>query len=53
VTATLSKFETIAFARGIALFTAGKDSDASWLAMLSHTSVTQIVFSSAASLATM
>ena len=52
VTAIRSKFETMALPRGAAFFTAGKDRDASWLAMLSHTSVTQIEFSSAASLAT-
>src|SRR5262252_5729412 len=44
VTAILSKFETTALPRGIEFLTAGKDRDASRLAMLSHTSVTHIVF---------
>src|SRR3989442_14768036 len=52
VTAILSKPEIIGLTWGITLLTDGRDRDASWLAMLSHTSVTQMVFSSAESLAT-
>jgi len=37
----------------IASFTAGSDNDASWLSLVSHTSVIQIAFASAMSLATM
>jgi hypothetical protein len=52
VTAIFSKLETIASARGMAFFTDGDDREASWLTMLSHTSVTQMACSSAESLAT-
>jgi hypothetical protein len=50
VTAIFSKLETMALARGMAFFTDGNDREASWLTMLSHTSVTQMAFSSAESL---
>src|SRR5207249_11021814 len=51
VTAIFSNPATSVLLCGMAFFTAGNDREASWLAWLSHTSVTQIMFSSAASLA--
>ena len=49
VTATFSNPVTKAFAHPTAFFTAGSDGDASWLAALSQTSVTQTTSSLAAS----
>jgi hypothetical protein len=44
--------EIIGLAAEIAFVTDGSESDASWLSLLSQTSVTQMVFSSLESLAT-
>ena len=46
VTAILSNAEIARLARDMPFRTEGKDNEASWLARLSHTSVTQITFSS-------
>ena len=49
VMAIFSKFGMIALVCAMAAFTTGSESEASWLARLSHTSVTQMTFSPAGS----
>ena len=52
VTVRSPKLAMSGFPRPIACFTEGRESEALWLAWLSHTSVIQIAFASAGSLAT-